>query len=181
MKKMSMPGAALLTLLLGGCGGGGGDASTPAGAVANEFCHTLPSGSAGCSGCLNVENPAHAFDGSFATVATIAPSGGGSFRGLSGDLQEGGTVAGVSFYLPSPAGISISMATLRGGTQQESAAPVSRQNGSDNCSGIAQICNFRDGQDSFVGFVTTLPFDGIQATISNTSTGEVLVQELCVD
>lgn len=181
MEKKSLAIVALATYLLAGCGGGDGGGSSFSGVVANEFCHTLPSASAGCSGCFNIESATQAFDGNFATVATITPGGGGTLRGTSSQLQAAGTVAGVSFYLPDPAGITISMATTLDGTEQEAAAPVGRLNGSDNCSGVAQICNFRDGQDSFVGFVTTLPFDGIQATISNWSTGEVLVQELCVD
>jgi hypothetical protein len=164
----------------GGSGGDGGGVVIADGAEVNEFCHTVSPQSSGCTGCLNVADSQNAMDGTFSTSATVAPGGSGTLRGSSAAGQAGGSIAGVSFYLPNPAGITIAVATLNGGNEQEAAAPVYRQNGSDNCSGLAQVCDFRDGQESFVGFRTLLPYDGIQATITNSSTGQVLVHELCV-
>jgi len=166
--------SATLVASLSACSGGGGDSEE-----SNPFCHTVPTKAITCSGCAQVSDAGAAFDGQFGTFASMGAGGQGGFRGTS-NVQPAGSIAGVYFVLPNPAGITITITTFLDGIQQETSAPVSRQTPSDNCSGLSVECDFRDGAGSFVGIGTTKEYDAIEAAISNSSAGTVEVSELCV-
>ena len=173
--------AVVLGLALAGCGGGaGGTGGATDLTQSNQFCHTIPPVSSGCSPCANTNNPVLAFDANLATYSEMSPGGQSSFRGRSSAVQPAGSMAGVYFVLPNPAGVTISITTYLDGTQQEVSEPLSRQTPSDNCSGSAVQCEFHDGGESWVGMGTTLDYDEIQAVVSNTGAGDILVYELCV-
>jgi hypothetical protein len=124
-----------------------------------------------------VSDAGAAFDGHFETAAAMGPGGQGTFTGTS-NPQPAGSIAGVYFILTNPAGVSITITTLRNGTQQETRGPSTRQGVTDTCNNMA--CEFHDGAGSFVGMDTTKEYDAIQATISNSSSGTLQVSELCV-
>lgn len=155
-----------------GVGGSGAEES-------NQFCHTIPTNAITCTNCAQVSDSGAAFDGHFGTFASIDAGGQGTFLGTS-TLQPAGSLAGVYFVLPNPAGISVTITTFLNGIQQEAGAPATRQTPSDNCSGVSMECSFTDGGGSFVGIGTTKAYNAIQAVISNSSAGTVEVNELCV-
>ena len=168
------PWLALACALVAGCEGRSGGAEE-----SNEFCHTIRNDAITCSGCTQVTNSGEAFDGRMATAASIGPGGQGSFLGTSSN-QPAGSIAGVYFTLTDPAGVSITITTFLDGAEQEtSAGPATRQNAVDTCN-LGMNCSFNDGEGSWVGMNTNEPYDAIQATISNSSSGTLQVNELCV-
>lgn len=157
---------------LSACSGGGDSWGE-----SNRFCHTIPVQSIECSNCAQVSDAGAAFDGHFATAAAMGPAGQGSFLGTS-ETQPAGSLAGVAFVLTNPAGVSVTITTFLNGSEQETSGPATRQGASDACFNMS--CYFNDGGDSFVGMETTKAYDAIEATISNSASGTLLVNELCV-
>jgi hypothetical protein len=166
------PGALALALL--GCSSGG----TGGSGESNQFCHTIAVVSTTCSGCAQVSNSGAAFDGHLNTAAAMGPAGQGSFLATS-EAQPPGSIAGVYFILTNPAGVSVTITTFLNGVEQEARGPSTRQGVSDTCS-INMTCAFNDGGGSFVGMHTTKTYDAIQATISNSSSGTLQINEICV-
>lgn len=156
-----------------GCDSGGGSGS----GESNRFCHAIPVVSITCSNCAQVTDTGAAFDGRLATAAAMGPAGQGSFLGTS-VTQPAGSIAGVYFTLTNPAGVSVTITTFLDGTEQETRGPATRQGVSDACANM--VCEFNDGAGSFVGMDTTESYDAIQATISNSSSDTLQVNELCV-
>lgn len=165
--------AAILPTLPGCSSGGGGGSS----GESNAFCHTIPVRAIACTDCAQVSEAGAAFDGQLANAASMLPGGQGTFLGTS-DMQPGGSVAGVYFTLTNPAGVSVTLKTFKNGTEQETQGPATRQGVSDVCNNM--YCSFNDGGGSFVGMDTTMDYDAIEATISNSSAGTLLINELCV-
>lgn len=164
--------AALASGLLGCSSGGTGGSGE-----SNAFCHTIAVRAGGCSNCAQVTNSGAAFDGRFGTAAAMGPAGQGSFLGTT-ETQPAGSIAGVYFILTNPAGVSVTITTFLNGTEQESGGPATRQGVSDACSNMT--CQFNDGAGSFVGMDTTKSYDAIEVTISNSSSGTLQVNEICV-
>lgn len=162
-----------LASVLVGCSSEGGGSS----GESNQFCHTIPVRSITCSTCTQVTDTGAAFDGHLGTGAAMGPGGQGAFMGTS-DAQPAGSIAGVFFTLTNPAGVSITITTYLNGTQQETRGPSTRQGVSDSCNNMN--CAFHDGAGSFVGMDTTKDYDAIQATISNSSSGTLGIDEICV-
>ncbi|HZP14148.1 MAG TPA: hypothetical protein VFB36_17155 [Nevskiaceae bacterium] len=190
MSKLAIRASLVAALLVVACGGGSGDGHVdepgpppPTGggdpdfnSQSNEFCHTIPSRGFTSVG-VTTGNETAAFDDDFGTGANIQPGGELTIRGTT-DKQAGGSVAGV--YLGSPAdGMTVILTTfLNGRPQQVNPIPVTRLGPADNCSGFA-ICDWTD-HGTFIGIPTTADYDAIGVVISNSSTSDLYVNELCV-
>lgn len=162
-----------------GVGGGGGE-NDPDLTQTNRFCHTIPAVSSNCSPCVGVSNPALAFDENLATHSGMGAGAQSNYQARSSEVQSAGSIAGVYFVLPDPAGVSITLSTYLSGVQQELSTPLTRQTPNDNCSGAMVECDFSDGAESFVGLGTTKPYDEIRAAVSNSSSDQLLIYEICV-
>lgn len=172
---------------LAACSGG---ESTGAAPSASPLCGAMGGGSAMVAATAEpgsaFGNEAAAFDGNFASHATltaVSGSGGGTLRGTAqgGVVASAGMIAGIAISRPGEGAYQFTVNTYLDGAPADSAPAASRSYdspGVQNC--ISQHCLERE-EGSFFGIETTLPFDAIEAVISIAGTQHPLqVQELCI-
>lgn len=177
-RRLSACAVALAGTLAAGCGGDDGATS------ANAFCIAMagPGATVSCSGeAQSIADCAAAFDGNLDSFARLGVSGSTQFQGSAAE-QPAGSVAGVHFAAAADIVYSITVSTLQDGVVQETSTPQQFAPGGTPACSPEMDCAFGD-ERAYVGLTTHLPYDGIQAAITNSGTtdgtGTIAVFELC--